>query len=186
MVCTRSGYRPSVFGQTSKRVFLRRSDIRPNADDTVHACPICLEKINHRATSYKTASFDFDSEIWNADTLLERLVEQHDADLSSGCNLKTPLLIDNQISNHQSRIIPMYQHPDRRAPLDPHACLPRLNTHTSHTAQDNVGQHKRGPVAGENSETHHTTTHHTTRPTTGRTGFLLVPKRVAQCVRQTA
>jgi hypothetical protein len=29
---------------------------------------------------YQTASFEFDSDIWNADTLLERLVKQHDAD----------------------------------------------------------------------------------------------------------
>ena len=35
----------------------------------------------------------------------------------------------------------MYQQPDRRPPLDPHASLPRLNTHTPHTTQDNVGQH---------------------------------------------
>ena len=119
MVRTRSGYRPDVFGQTCKRVSLKRSDIRPNADDTIHACPICLEdmpfarnklpswvqcpdckEVLHEAcmrkssnntqiwhvlsadhaTWYQTASFEFDSDIWNADTLLERLVKQHDAD----------------------------------------------------------------------------------------------------------
>ena len=106
--------------------WVKRSDIRPNADDTVHACPICLEDMSFTRnkhpswvqtcsvpaarksytkhvlvtrgirkylvqqhtdiacpvcrSSYKTASFDFDSDIWNADTLLEHLVEQHDAD----------------------------------------------------------------------------------------------------------
>ena len=119
MVHTRSGYRPDVSRQNCKRVFLTRSDIRPNADDTVHACPICLEdmtfarnklqswvqcpdckEVLHEAcmlrkyilqqhtdlacpvcrSRYQTASFEFDSDIRNADTLLESLVKQHDAD----------------------------------------------------------------------------------------------------------
>ena len=132
MVRTRSGYRPDVFGQTCKRVSLKRSDIRPNADDTIHACPICLEDMSfarnklpswvqcpdckevlHEAcmrkyilqqhtdlacpvcrSRYQTASFEFDSDIWNADTLLERLMMQHDADYTAETSSDDELDVD--------------------------------------------------------------------------------------------
>ena len=132
MVRTRSGYRPDVFGQRCKRVTLKRSDIRPNADDTIHACPICLEDMSfarnnrpswvqcpdckevlHEAcmrkyilqqhtdlacpvcrSHYHTASFEFDSDIWNADTLLERLMMQHDADYTAETSSDDELDVD--------------------------------------------------------------------------------------------
>ena len=55
--------------------------------DTDIACPVCR-------SSYKTASFDFDSDIWNADTLIEALVKQHDADYIQAETSDDELYID--------------------------------------------------------------------------------------------
>lgn len=46
MVRTRSGQAPKSIEPTPKRVYLKRSDIRPHADDSHHACPICLEDMS--------------------------------------------------------------------------------------------------------------------------------------------
>eukprot|EP00966_Prymnesium_polylepis_P048375 1120699-Prymnesium_polylepis.2 len=54
------------------------------------ACPVCR-------SSYKKASFEFDSEIWSADTLLERIVEQHEADYIQPDSSDDELQVDRSL-----------------------------------------------------------------------------------------
>jgi hypothetical protein len=114
MVTTRSGNFKLHSDRTSHRTYLRRSDMRPQGEQTTHSCLICLNEMsivhdkrprwlqcplchevvhedcmrkyiirqtdetfscaNCRA-SYTKTSFEEDIDLWSADDLIEKLIQ---------------------------------------------------------------------------------------------------------------